>query len=102
MIILLVSLLSILEPFIYDPLVEWTKEPKKKGNNFVPCQTADGKNIQAMININRTRSRLQGIIEKDAQKKKPMSVAGQVNELINEATDPANLSKMFIGWAAFL
>lgn len=32
----------------------------------------------------------------------PLSVQGQVEELITQAVDPANLSKMYIGWAPYL
>ena len=32
----------------------------------------------------------------------PLSVSGQVNQLIQEATDPNNLSRLFPGWQAWI
>ena len=45
----------------------------------------------------RLRQKLSG--EEDGV---PLSVAGQVNLLIQKATDPQNLSRLFAGWQAYL
>lgn len=44
------------------------------------------------------RNKLRGFMSKQPI---PLSVDGQVDELIIQATDKANLAKMYIGWCAF-
>lgn len=49
---------------------------------------------RAMFNV---KQRLAG-----AQHKEQLSVEGQVNALIHEATDMERLAKMYYGWSAFV
>ena len=47
--------------------------------------------------------RLQGMLNKGSKRSGlALSVEGQVNYLIQEATNETNLSQMYIGWAAYM
>ena len=85
-------IMSVLRPFVYDPLVDWTKS--KAGGNV-------GTN-----HLKRVEDRLSGIVtehlssnDKAKKRKKslqghPLSVEGQVSHLITEATDQDNLVRL--------
>lgn len=47
----------------------------------------------------RVRQKLAGTEEVQTE---PLSVAGQVQRLVREATDPENLARMFPGWQAWV
>lgn len=81
-------LMCILKTFIHDPLVEWNRG---RGRNESKETTTSIKNIE---------DRLLGNFPK--AKGLPLSIEGQVHSLIQEATDIDNLSRMFIGWAAYM
>ncbi|CAG0890403.1 unnamed protein product [Cyprideis torosa] len=109
------SFMSVLKPFIHDPLVEWTKTTdSRKGTGEIvnekgkynekpvllkPCR------VQAVAHVSEIERRIEGRVRRfraSANKSGPLSIQGQVNWLISEATDEDNLADMFIGWAAFL
>lgn len=93
------TLLSVLETFIYDPLVEWTKDKmvfnnkKKKLLLIIKYKTPSGEveNTQAVDIINKIDSALQGKIGQGL----PLSIEGQVHKQIEEAISEKNLSKVF-------
>ncbi|XP_055699229.1 serine/threonine-protein kinase ATR-like isoform X2 [Phlebotomus papatasi] len=92
------TLMSVLRPFVYDPLVSWTKKDKDR---------ADGKiertDPQALTNLNQIEERLKGYVKINGKRAKmPLSTEGQVNFVIQEATDINNLSVMYIGWGAYM
>ncbi|WVR07527.1 hypothetical protein IAU60_004569 [Kwoniella sp. DSM 27419] len=74
------SLMSVLEAFVHDPLVEWIKH------------------ASADKNLKPIKSKLRGIMAEGTV----MTVPNQVESLIKQATSPANLSAMYIGWASWL
>ena len=84
-------LLSVLQTFVYDPLVEWITLEKDR-------KTADTTNVQAIKNMSNIGDRLDGKRDKGV----PLSVEGSVQQLIEAATSNDNLSQMYIGWAAYL
>ncbi|KAJ3053551.1 hypothetical protein HK097_003980 [Rhizophlyctis rosea] len=90
------SLMSVLETFLYDPLCEWSKQEKGTRKNV-----AEQDNVNALKNLNNIRRKLEGYVGYVATPEKttnfPLSVAGQVHELIEQATDPKNLSQMYVG-----
>lgn len=57
-------------------------------------------NENALKILEKIEKRLEGY-SKESTIQIPLNVSGQVNQLINEATDLKNLSQMFSGWAAF-
>ncbi|KAJ2060643.1 hypothetical protein GGI17_003611 [Coemansia sp. S146] len=93
------GLMSVLESFLHDPLVEWNKRATR-GNRVVSAKEMAGTqpNEQASRCLHTIKRKLQGILQGAI----PMSVEGQVNELIREATDPVRLFSMYIGWAAYM
>lgn len=78
-----------MEAFVYDPMLDWVKDkktmseaPNEKGLQILRCilEKIDGKNGA----------------------KDFASARGQAIDLIEEAINVENLSKMYIGWSAFL
>ena len=58
-----------------------------------------------MEHVGNIEQRLQGFLQSKAKTKiinLPLSVEGQVNQLISEATSVDNLAQMYIGWAAYM
>lgn len=140
-------LLSVLEAFVHDPLVEWKKKgknsskasgnAKKRSRDMAGLSSNDdeddGGNSDARQMLRNIDDRLCGIYNRDfvlktMQEKRssikknktsknasdsessginntaslPLSIEGQVQKLIEEATDDGNLCKMYIGWMPFL
>ncbi|XP_076443272.1 serine/threonine-protein kinase ATR-like isoform X2 [Babylonia areolata] len=95
------SLMSILKPFIYDPLVEWSKPSRDMRSN--PTDTGEITNEQALNHVQNIEDRLRGILKsKTKPRGLPLSIEGHVNYLIQEATNEHNLCQMYIGWAAYM
>lgn len=95
------ALLSALKPFIHDPLVEWSKTSR--------CARANGDssgemhNEKAVAHVNGIEQRLRGVYRgRNRPAGPPLSVEGQVDCLIREATSEVNLCQMYIGWGAYL
>ncbi|GAA0146257.1 non-receptor serine/threonine protein kinase [Lithospermum erythrorhizon] len=85
------TLMSVLETFIHDPLVEWTKSHKSSG--------IEVENPQAQQAISKIEARLQGVVVGvGAAPSLPLSVEGQARRLIAEAVSHRNLGKMYIWW----
>ncbi|XP_033740359.1 serine-protein kinase ATM-like [Pecten maximus] len=117
------ALLTILEVLLYDPINTWSMSPAKayalqhrrdrtdEASELNVTNTARdmlemaGGSEENRENVNklaervllRLQQKLQGI-EDGIQ----LSVAGQVNHLIQEARDPKNLSRLFPGWQPYL
>ncbi|XP_025157159.1 serine/threonine-protein kinase ATR [Harpegnathos saltator] len=92
------TLLSVLTPFVYDPLVSW--------NRNQVGDVAEKTNEKAVENIKNIEQRLKGLIRYPRRKAENialhLSVEGQTNHLILEAMNVDNLCQMFIGWGAYL
>ncbi|XP_057494820.1 serine/threonine-protein kinase ATR isoform X1 [Actinidia eriantha] len=85
------TLMSVLETFIHDPLVEWTKSHKSSG--------IEVENPHAQRAISNFEARLQGVVVGvGAAPSLPLSVEGQARRLIAEAVSHKNLGKMYIWW----
>lgn len=79
------TLMSILETFIHDPLVEWTKSHKSSG--------VEVQNPHAQRAISSIEARLRGVVVGV-----PLPVEGQARRLISDAVSLENLGKMYIWW----
>ncbi|XP_076061506.1 serine/threonine-protein kinase atr-like isoform X2 [Oratosquilla oratoria] len=91
------ALMSVLRPFIHDPLVEWSRRDKKSKT------TGEINNEKAQAHVRDIEQRLSGQIRtKSRGVNLPLSVEGQVNALIQDATSIDNLCQMYIGWAAYM
>ncbi|KAJ6937213.1 hypothetical protein NC652_011767 [Populus alba x Populus x berolinensis] len=81
------TLMSVLETFIHDPLVEWTKSHKSSG--------VEVQNPHAQRAINNIEARLQGVVVGvGAAPSLPLAVEGQARRLIAEAVSHKNLGKI--------
>ncbi|KAJ2908041.1 serine/threonine-protein kinase M1 [Coemansia aciculifera] len=93
------ALMSVLESFLHDPLVEWSKRSTRQSSRALKEGVAGAQpNEQATRCLYTIKRKLQGVIQGAV----PLSVEGQVDELIREATDPTRLFHMYIGWAAYM
>eukprot|EP00963_Diacronema_lutheri_P004971 scaffold363_cov331-Pavlova_lutheri.AAC.92 len=87
------TLMSILETFVHDPLVEWTKHTR---HTTSPDQADNALARKALSTI---QGRLDGVlVGVRSTPSLPLSVEGQVHSLITEATSKDNLGKMYIWW----
>ena len=98
------ALMSVLKPFIHDPLVEWSRGDKgAKAVENSAKTTGEINNEKAQSHVRDIKHRLEGIIVSKARGFNiPLSVGGQVNCLIEDATNEKLLCQMYIGWAAYL
>jgi len=81
--------MTILETFLHDPTTDFIGK-KRRTHSIVP-DTPEGV-------LECVRNKLRGLLPGQSV---PLSVDGQVDELINQATDNKNLAAMYIGWCAF-
>ena len=93
------SILSLLETFLYDPLVEWelgmkNQEKDSLGDN----QIQDDCSPMAVFIIDRINSKLKG---NDFEPNTFMEVNQQVVKLISQATRERNLCTSYLGWCPF-
>uniref|UniRef100_T1JZU2 Serine/threonine-protein kinase ATR n=2 Tax=Tetranychus urticae TaxID=32264 RepID=T1JZU2_TETUR len=98
------ALMSVLQPFVYDPLCEWKKaNPRARTStarsSSIDSELVEATNTKALEYVGKIEDRLDGVIKKNTM---PISVSGQVRYLIEEATSMANLGRMFVGWSAYL
>ncbi|CAI5717392.1 unnamed protein product [Peronospora farinosa] len=117
------TLRSVLESFIHDPLVEWGRRGKAaqsssgSGKSIAEISSERSK-METRLVLKAIDDRLRGIYNLgDAirpfvsaahrsilpeTETLPLSVQGQVEKLIYEATSHENLAQMYIGWMPFL
>ncbi|KAG0491470.1 hypothetical protein HPP92_004868 [Vanilla planifolia] len=102
------ALLTIIEVFIHDPLYKWALSPLKalqrqKETNYDSDSSLESSeeacegNRDAARAILRVKQKLDGYEDGEMR-----SVAGQVQQLIQDAIDTDRLSQMFPGWGAWL
>ncbi|XP_075124962.1 serine/threonine-protein kinase ATR [Leptodactylus fuscus] len=95
-------LMSVLKPFLHDPLVEWSK-PARGGIKVQANETGEVINEKAKTHVLDIEQRLQGVIKtRNRVKGLPLSIEGHVHYLIQEATDENLLSQMYLGWAPYM
>jgi len=98
------TLMTVLDPFIHDPLVEWEDE-KRKIERQTSRRHAHNKptiELRALAKnaLSLIEKKLRGIYRTSKDRvEKEVSTSNLVQMLIQEATDSANLGKMYPGWA---
>lgn len=115
------TLLSVLEPFVKDPVINWKKlrssqQRTNSSSRAVPHpdkSKEDAKQKMSVIDerlrgiYNLRNPNLSRILRKDGHKYQsdeelrnelPLSVEGQVHKLIAEATSHENLVQLYVGW----
>ena len=82
------TLMTILEAFIYDPTLDLQKDKRtsRKGDATV--------RLQPQSVVDNIKRKVRGLLPTESI---PLSVEGQVEELIKQAVDPRNLTAMYIG-----
>ncbi|KAJ7156082.1 hypothetical protein C8R43DRAFT_884346 [Mycena crocata] len=106
------SLMSVLDAFIHDPLVEWEDEKRK----LMSMQEREPRRntVKASVDLrslgknalNPIERKLKGLYTAASSKErhageKEISTGNLVQMLMQEATDLANLAKMYPGWASW-
>ncbi|CAH0039431.1 unnamed protein product [Clonostachys solani] len=88
------TLMTVLESFIYDPTLDLQKDKRtaRKGDQ-------GGIKLQPQSVVDSIKRKVKGLLPNESI---PLSVEGQVEELIKQAVDPRNLTSMYIGWCPFL
>jgi serine/threonine-protein kinase ATR len=86
------ALMTILETFLHDPTTDFINSAGRKkkvvpGVPNTPVEVLEG-----------VRTKVRGFLSGESV---PLSVDGYVDEMIGQAVDHRNLSKMYIGWCAF-
>ncbi|XP_075426221.1 serine/threonine-protein kinase ATR isoform X3 [Ascaphus truei] len=95
-------LMSVLKPFLHDPLVEWSKPARGSSKNQVN-ETGEIVNEKAKTHVLEIEQRLQGVIKnRNRVKGLPLSIEGHVHSLIQEGTDENFLCQMYLGWAPYM
>ncbi|KAL0950115.1 hypothetical protein HGRIS_010112 [Hohenbuehelia grisea] len=98
------SLMSVLDAFIHDPLVEWQKEKERinnaphRRNQVKPSVDLRALAVQANSGIGK---KLGGIYKVGVRPEKQFTTSNLVQATIQEAMDHTNLAKMYVGWAPF-
>lgn len=112
------TLLSVLEPFLKDPIIDWKKNKGRQGNGDAGIRDTK----QARRSMNVIDERLRGIYnlrnpnlkkikrtdqvavdqDEDMTRMIPLSVEGQVQKMISEATSHENLVQLYIGWMPWI
>lgn len=91
-------LMTILEVLLYDPLYTWDLFARKEAEKYKSTSNdQENKNLIAQRALLRVQAKLDGI---DEDRMSTTNVEVQVNRLINDATNPSNLCKLFVGWDA--
>ncbi|EGG23657.1 protein kinase [Cavenderia fasciculata] len=83
------ALLGVVESVVHDPL--WGKNNQKEPRDIMSKVNNELQGYSNYKNFNSSGN--MGL---------PLSIEGQVNSLIQEATDPVNLSEMYVGWSPYL
>lgn len=86
------AIMTALESFVHDPINDWKSGGEgDSGFSVGPRRQASGPKEAMSI----VRKKIQGIVPQEAL---PLSVSGEVEHLIQDATNPDNLALMYIGW----
>jgi serine/threonine-protein kinase ATR len=114
------TLLSVLEPFVKDPVIDWRRHRNQQSSNTSSHKDSFHRAKRSVsviqerlsgvfISRNPNYRRLKNIIHDYGSHKEdnmaellPLSVAGQVQKLCLEATKKENLVQLYVGWMPWL
>lgn len=114
------TLLSVLEPFLKDPIIDWKKQRSQQKQEKAGASVKESQDAKQSMQI--IEERLRGVYNlRNPNHKKitrtdrvsnnedddmmyllPLSVEGQVNRMISEATSSENLLQCYIGWMPWI
>jgi serine/threonine-protein kinase ATR len=84
------TLLTIMESFIHDPTTDYGLERKRKVEHVPNSPQEVLESVKKKLNCH-----IHG-------ESTPLGIEGFVDVLIQQAVDPKNLVKMYVGWCAYL
>lgn len=87
------ALLGVLESFLYDPLADWGKDQTKGGGGGAMV-SKEARRSRAAV-----KAKLTGLMDGSGL---ALSIVGQVERLIREATSVDNLSEMYVWWSSWV
>jgi serine/threonine-protein kinase ATR len=94
------ALMSVLETFVHDPLVEWSASRKGGAREMRETASAGGRGKEALDKIT---SRLEGVVVGvGSAPSLPLSPQGQARRLIEEATSRKGQGSMYIWWMSWM
>ena len=112
------TLLSVLEPFLKDPIIDWKKQRSQQSQKRTKgmANTSEAKRSITVIdgrlrgiynlrnpNLNKVqRSDGYSVDEDEMSHIVPLSIEGQAHRMINEATNKENFVQLYIGWMPWL
>ena len=116
------TLLSVLEPFLKDPVIDWKRQRSQQRDSSRPNGTLKDENSEAKRSIKVIDGRLRGIYNLSNPNFKkirrtdrlvhetddelshfvPLCVEGQVQKMITEATSNENLVQLYVGWMPWI
>ena len=92
------SMLSVMEGFVHDPLVDWAKNESRRASSG----DKEASNAQARDWLATIEGRLKGtLLGVNCEPTMPLSVHGQAQRLIQEATNLDRLAQMYIWWQSW-
>ncbi|KIK53267.1 hypothetical protein GYMLUDRAFT_77511 [Collybiopsis luxurians FD-317 M1] len=102
------SLMSVLDAFVHDPLVEWEEEKLRleSAERRNPQRKSTVKDLPSLakLALKGIEKKLRGLYRPGPEKhafEKEVSTSNLVQLLIQEATDVTNLARMYPGWASW-
>ncbi|WAR55831.1 hypothetical protein PtB15_6B574 [Puccinia triticina] len=97
------SLMSVLETFVHDPLVDWMPSVSKRKGVDAPTEEYVAREAKkALEPISRKLTGFQITSSSSGKCDRQMSTENQVDSLINEARDNRHLGRMYFGWGPYL
>ncbi|EFP86122.1 serine/threonine-protein kinase M1 [Puccinia graminis f. sp. tritici] len=97
------SLMSVLETFVHDPLVDWMPSVSKRKGADAPTEEYVAREAKkALEPISRKLTGFQITSSVSGKCDRQMSTENQVDSLINEARDNRHLGRMYFGWGPYL
>lgn len=107
------TLLSVLEPFLKDPVINFSSSKNQQKIQTSSAKAADAirkiegrlKGIYNLMNPNNRKiARRDGFIQEDEDDGThvALSVEGQVQKMIAEATSHENLVQVYVGWMPWI
>ncbi|KFB35222.1 AGAP010313-PA-like protein [Anopheles sinensis] len=87
---------------LLEIFVRWTTIKTKLVERASRDTNTERTDPQAWLNVQNIEERLKGYVKINGKPScMPLSIEGQVNHLIKEATDTDNLAQMYIGWSGY-
>lgn len=97
-------IISVLESLLYDPLMDWrtfhTEGSTRESDVFVQILKVIENRLRGVYGENMI-VRKKGDGANSTGRHTELSVQGQVDNVIRDATDTMNLARMYIGWMPF-